>query len=293
MRNKWNVYGWVDMNEIVRLLDVGARGGIDSRWRPFYENIDVLAFEPDPEECASLNSKSFPYSIRFLPVALGASDGEQATLQICKQPGCSSLLQPNMEFCSNFPYGPAMEVVGEHPLVLSRMDTVCKNFSPDVIKVDTQGTELDVLRGAGNLLDSVIAIELEVEFVPQYIGQSLFSDVDSFMRQQGFMLRGLRRTNWRTTANYVHPYGGQLVHGDVLYLKPQLIDCSKGHIILAAYRQFDLLASLGATNLIPKEPAIVRILSRLLEGFSNRELRRFIDRLRPPAATDWHDPDFF
>ena len=53
------------MNEIVRLLDVGARGGIDSRWRPFYENIDVLAFEPDPEECASLNSKSFPYFFRI------------------------------------------------------------------------------------------------------------------------------------------------------------------------------------------------------------------------------------
>jgi FkbM family methyltransferase len=281
------------MDERVRLVDVGARGGIDSRWRPFYDKLEVMAFEPDPKECASLNAKSFPYSIQFLPVALGAVDGEQATLRLCRQPGCSSLLQPNMELCGQFAYGAAMEVVGEHPIVLNRLDTVCKDFAADVMKVDTQGTELDVLRGAGSLLDALIAVEIEVEFVPQYQRQALFADVDAFMRQQGFMLRGMRRTCWRAQANQVHPFGGQIIHGDVLYLRPERMNCSKGHIILGAYRQFDLLARFGATSLIPRESAFVRVLSRLFQGVRNRDLRHFVDRLRPPHATDWHDPDFF
>lgn len=281
------------MNERIRLIDVGARGGIDSRWEPFYTTIDVVAFEPDPEECASLNSKTYPYSVRYLPFALGAIDGQQATLHICKQPGCSSLLQPNSELCKQYPYGPAMEVVREYPVTLNRMDRVCHDFMPDVIKVDTQGTELDVLRGAGELLDSALAVELEVEFVPQYIGQSLFPDVDIFMRQQGFMLRGLRRTYWRTEADHVHPYGGQIIHGDALYLRPDRMDCPKGHIILAAYRQYDLLAHYGATSLIPRESALVRVAGRLLQGYPNRQLRRFVDRLRQESASDWHDPDFF
>jgi len=281
------------MSERIRLIDVGARGGISSRWKPFYAAVEVMAFEPDPDECASLNSKSYPYTVRFLPFALGAIDGQQATLRICKQPGCSSLLQPNLELCKQYPYGWAMEVVGEHPVILNRMDTVCKDFQPDVIKVDTQGTELDVLRGAGDLLSSVMAVELEVEFVPQYLGQSLFADVDAFMRQQGFMLRGLRRTNWRTVADHAHPFGGQIIHGDALYLKLDRMDCPKGHIILAAYRQYDLLAHYGATNLIPRESAFMRIASRLLQGVPNRELRRLVDRLRPASAKDWHDPDFF
>jgi len=198
-----------------------------------------------------------------------------------------------MELCKQYPYGWAMEVVGEHPITLNRMDTVCKDFKPDVIKVDTQGTELDVLRGGGELLNSVLAVELEVEFVPQYIGQSLFSDVDIFMRQQGFMLRGLRRTNWRTKGDHVHPHGGQIVHGDVLYLKHDRMDCPKGHVILAAYRQYDLLAHYGVKNLIPREPAFVRFIGRLLQGIPNRTLRRLVDRLRPASAADWHDPDFF
>src|SRR5215204_5969817 len=39
----------------LRLFDVGARGGIDPRWRPFHRYIEVVGFEPDPAECDRLN----------------------------------------------------------------------------------------------------------------------------------------------------------------------------------------------------------------------------------------------
>ena len=188
------------MKDKIRLIDVGARGGIDSRWEPYHGMLEVIGFEPDPEECAALNSKRHPYSIKFLPAALGAEDGRQSTLFMCSQPGCSSLLEPNLELCCMFPYGDAMTVVDRQPITLQRMDTVCGKFQPDVLKVDTQGTELDVLRGAGRLLDSLLAVEVEVEFVPQYVGQALFSDIDPFLREQGFMLRGIKRTCWRAKA---------------------------------------------------------------------------------------------
>lgn len=277
----------------IRLIDVGARGGIHERWEPFYGLLEVRAFEPDPQECAVLNTQSHPYSIHFLPMALGAKDGEQATLFVCRQPGCSSLLPPNIALCRAYQYGHGMEVVGQEPLVLTRLDTACRDFPPDVLKIDTQGTELDVLRGAGQLLDDILAVELEVEFVPQYLGQPLFGEVDSFMRGQGFTLRGLRRTCWREKTHHLHPYGGQLVHGDALYLRPERMDGPKGHIILAAYRQYDLLERFGATHLIPRRSWLVRLTARLLSGQPHWELRRFVDRLRPPKATDWRYPDFF
>jgi hypothetical protein len=198
-----------------------------------------------------------------------------------------------MELCDMYPYGIEMEVVGEHPVTLTRMDTACGDFQPDVMKVDTQGTELDVLRGAGRLLDSAIAVELEVEFIPQYLGQSLFSDIDIFMRQQGFTLRGLKRTYWRTKADHVHSDGGQIIHGDALYLRSDRINCQKGHIILSAYRQYDLLAHIGATHLIPKKSLFIRLASRMLSRYSNDKLRRLVDQIRPAVATDWHDPDLF
>lgn len=279
------------MNKVV-LVDVGARDGIDSRWKPFHQHLDVIAFEPDPFECERLNRSNWPYPIKFMPLALGATDGEKVTLNICKNPGCSSLLRPNLALCRDFPYGQQMEVVGQHHMTLSRLDSVC-SVQPDVIKVDTQGTELDILRGAGALLDHTMAVELEVEFAPQYEGQPLFGDIDSYMRQRGFMLRGLRRSYWRNAADYAHAHGGQLIHGDALYLRPERMNCPKGHIILAAYRQFDLLARYGARHLIPEESGMIKVLGKLVSSWNNRELRRFVDRLRPTWATDWHDPDFF
>jgi FkbM family methyltransferase len=282
------------MEDKIRLIDVGARRGIDPRWNPYFKNLEVLAFEPDPEECSTLNSKEHPYTIRYLPIALGADNNKEATLFITRQPGCSSLLQPNAELCRDYQYGQAMEVVDKKSITLNRLENICDGFQPDVIKVDTQGTELDVLIGAGKLLDNVLVVELEIEFVPQYMGQAVFSDVDAYMRQRGFSLRGIRRTYWRAKAeDYTHCFGGQLFHGDALYIRPDQINCTKGHIILAAYRQYDLLTHFGITHLIPEQPMIIRLISQLLSGYSNRELRRLVDRIRPAHATDWHDPDFF
>jgi FkbM family methyltransferase len=274
------------------LVDVGARGGLDERWKPFYPKLSVIAFEPDPQECARLNAQQWPYRARFIPNALGEHDGESAVLNLCRDPACSSLLRPNAELCSQFEYGSAMDIVGRFPVTLSRLDTVC-DVQPDMLKIDTQGTELAILRGAGKLLEHVRGVELEVEFVPQYEGQPLFADVDDFMREQGFMLRGLRRTSWRNHAGHAHAFGAQLIHGDALYLRHDLLDCPQGHMILAAYRQYDLLSRFNATHLIPRRSATTRFASWLLGRWSNRELRRAVDRWRPPTASDWHDPDFF
>lgn len=278
--------------DLLRLVDVGARGGIDARWKPFHSLLEVIAFEPDVDECSRLNMSQWPYDAKWIPAALGAVDGETATMQICRQPGCSSLLVPNQEFSRDFAYGANLEVLRSVPIVLSRMDSLVHD-QPDVMKVDTQGTELDVLKGAGALLDMTIAVELEVEFVPQYHEQALFAEVDQFMRARGFWLRGLRRSLWRNDARFDHPFGGQLIHGDVLYVRPNVLNSPKGHMILAAYRQYDLLAKFGAQALIPKESMFVRLLSRVLSGYPSRELRRFVDRVRPADASDWHDPDFF
>jgi FkbM family methyltransferase len=120
------------MADLIRLIDVGARGGIDRRWEPHQALMDVLAFEADPRECASLNSKRHPNSIRFLPVALGAVDGQLATLFVGKEPGCSSLLRPNMELGSGYPYGELMKTVSEYPITTKRLDTACGDFQPNV-----------------------------------------------------------------------------------------------------------------------------------------------------------------
>ena len=85
----------------------------------------------------------------------------------------------------------------------------------DFIKLDTQGAELEILRGAGPLLDRCLGIEAEVMFMPLYEGQPVFADVDGFLRSRGFSL-------WRLDCLVHHaenPTGrlGQNVMGSVVY----------------------------------------------------------------------------
>lgn len=277
------------MKDKICLVDVGARGGIDPRWKPHHHQISVIAFEPDETEVAALRLKTYDYPIKFLPVALGAHNNQAATLRLTRQPGCSSTLQPNLALCRKYEFGPNMEVISELPVVLHRMDSVL-NEQPDVMKIDTQGTELHILQGAGDLLDACLAVEAEVEFDHQYIGQPLFADVDAFMRSKGFNLHALRRTFWRLKGQHGSARGGKLMHGDVLYFRDGIGETEKGRIILAAYQQHDMLARYGGERLIPR-PSRWRQLLGGLQG--NKELRRLVDSLRPVTASDWHDPDFF
>lgn len=314
----------------IRLIDVGARSGIAERWNRFTTMLEVIGFEPDEEECVRLNATnaSAPYPITFLPFALGAVDDARATMNLCRQPGCSSLFHPNLELASGYPYGSNLEVVGTYAMTLHRLDTVLAARQlppPDVIKVDTQGSELDILRGAGSLLREIPIVELEVEFVEQYLGQPLFADVDAFMRAAGFTLRGIRRTSWRRTAAGAgwpqSSRGGQLIHGDALYINDGLLNRLPAAataqmfrilVCLSAYRQDDLClhllsrphAALAhwsepdrqqiARLLIPRQASVfARVLSGVRASQSSMDIRGWVDSQRPKSATDWNDPDFY
>ena len=90
----------------------------------------------------------------------------------------------------------------------------------DFIKIDTQGYALPILRGYANNFDSVIGLEIEVEFEPMYEGQPLFSDVDNFVKDKGFSLVDLKRYYWKRQNNVnTGNSKGQMIFGDALYFK--------------------------------------------------------------------------
>ena len=198
-----------------------------------------------------------------------------------------------------------------------------EHLRPDVIKIDVQGAELDVLMGGTDLLPGVKLVELEVEFNPQYRNQPLFHDVDKFMHDAGWSLVGLRRTYWRRTGgltSHADGCGGQLIHGDALYLNLRFIDGMKDAgvedllkmlLVLSAYRQNDLVLGILSSDcqalmilsrderrlleqqLVHYPSKIARVLRWATGLVNQREKRRLVDLLQQGDAVDWHDPDFF
>ncbi len=93
-----------------------------------------------------------------------------------------------------------------------------------MVKIDIQGGELMALSHAKKRLKSTLVIQTEVEFMPMYEGQPLFSDVDIFLRKHGFMLHRFYPTVSRVMAplvvdNNIYAELSQLFWADAIFIK--------------------------------------------------------------------------
>jgi FkbM family methyltransferase len=59
----------------------------------------------------------------------------------------------------------------------------------DLLKIDVQGAELSILKGAAETLKRTNQIWIEVSFRPIYTGSAVFNDIYSFLNDNGFILK--------------------------------------------------------------------------------------------------------
>jgi hypothetical protein len=133
----------------------------------------------------------------------------------------SSLLEPNRAFLSQFVALPEMcEIVSEQLVDTTRLDDLPEVKDCDFLKVDVQGGELGVLRGARQLLEATVVVHSEVEFAPIYKDQPLFSDVDEFLRARGFELIDVMKTGYAAYDDLPRPItSSRLMWADAVYFK--------------------------------------------------------------------------
>jgi FkbM family methyltransferase len=153
------------------------------------EHLRVYAFDADPEECARLQADA-PANVTYVPYALGDRAGT-ARLHLTADPACSSLFPPDGEALATFPELHVAAQIDTREIRLHTLDGWASEAgvaAVDVLKLDVQGGELAVLRGAERVLSTVRLIEAEVTFNPIYEGQPLFGELDVFLRDRGFLL---------------------------------------------------------------------------------------------------------
>jgi FkbM family methyltransferase len=184
-----SLYSVLEMSCRIKIVDVGANP-VDGP-APYSALLatgraDVVGFEPWAKALDKLNQRKGPNET-YLPQAVG--DGQRHTLHHCLLPSMSSLLEPNPAVLSLF-YGFAEwgKVARKEDVQTVRLDDVPETAAMDLLKIDIQGAELMVLKNAINRLSGGVAIHTEVEFIPMYKGQPLFSDVEQFLRSIGYVL---------------------------------------------------------------------------------------------------------
>jgi hypothetical protein len=191
-----------------------------------------------------------------LPNAIG--DGRRHTLRHCVAPGMTSLLEPNRAVLSLFHgFSEWGRVVRTEEIDTVRLDDVPETEGLDLLKIDIQGAELMVFQNAIERLTNALVIQTEVEFLEMYVGQPLFSDVDAFLREQGFVLHRFEPLVSRVLRPILlnnDPYAGlsQLLWADAIFVRDftRLERLSVDQLLRSAtivhdcYRSYDLVMKL-------------------------------------------------
>ena len=200
------------------VIDVGADGGV-TELRRLGSLCHVHAFEPRQDSFALLindNDQSKRYAtINFHNIGLAATAGKHR-LYVTRVPQASSLRCPNQEVILRYTRNSTFEVVRWEDVECITLDDFADTNEIDYVdylKIDTQGTELDILLGGRKLLNRTSIIRAEVEFVELYHGQKLFDDLVRELSTVGFRFVDFEH------GDRVGPSLGKRIWADALFVR--------------------------------------------------------------------------
>ena len=170
------------------VVDVGANSGqYASALRAAGYAGRIASFEPLTEPYRALADAAArdPGWDAWL-VALGARAGV-ANVDVAEDSRNSSVLSVGERHLRSVPDS---RMVAVESVRVTRLDDVWPHVAADArrpyVKIDTQGYELEVLRGGTRALGGIVLVETELSLLPTYDSGPLFGDVLRFLGEHGF-----------------------------------------------------------------------------------------------------------
>ncbi|MGE3268365.1 MAG: FkbM family methyltransferase [Chloroflexota bacterium] len=173
------------------VIDVGARNGEFGRLlREHGYRGRIISFEPVPTTFEHLQQRAARDPLwDAYQVALG-SENTLATINVMRSSEFSSFLAPIDG--SELNRAGWNAVVRQEQVPVRRLDDILPDILPAgrssriYLKMDTQGWDLEVLRGAEQTLSRVQALQSEMSIIPIYDGSPPFSEALASLKQRGF-----------------------------------------------------------------------------------------------------------
>ena len=195
------------------VVDVGAhRGVVSEALGLVLRSKRLISVEPFPQHHAELMSRLGRLKgFELVPEALSDAAGE-VVFHAHEFDAASSMFVAQPGHLEKFGFSGASRDITVKTTTLAALMAAKHLPHIDLLKLDCQGAELAVLKGAGDRIGDVRAIFVEVSFEPVYLQAPLFPEVHQWLNDHGFTLVRMEnfagakgRTQWADALYLRHP----------------------------------------------------------------------------------------
>jgi len=198
------------------IIDIGANVGqyATDIIAAGYEG-KIVSIEPIPSihQILKKNAEKYPNWEVYECTALGDQEGE-ISFNISKNYASSSALILKEEYQEVSPETKLIDKIYVNKTTLNNIYQNLHLSQQSVgLKIDTQGYEMEILKGAEKMLDKCKWIQVELSLEELYEGQPLYMDVINYLGRFGFILKHINE-------GYTNPKNGMRLQFDGVFIKP-------------------------------------------------------------------------
>ncbi len=192
------------------IVDVGAAyGEVSQKILSKFPNYQFLLFEPILKSYTQLVEKfQKNHNVHIFNNAVGETK-DKLVMNIALSDNSSSLLDFSDESDMNNFFTERVKLTDKQEVDVTTLDNELNDYSKiSLIKIDVQGFEVPVLKGATETLKKTKYVLCEMMNHDVYLNSPQYYDIDSYLRKSGFKLKiltpGLIRENklWEFDAIY-------------------------------------------------------------------------------------------
>jgi hypothetical protein len=238
------------INDPPVLVDIGASGEINKKWKIIAPYCICIAFDADDREfnITEQINRTYKKLITFNRVVT-VEAVEKVNFYLTVSPFCSSVLKPNPKSLEPWIFRNLFEVQEEKQLPAITMQQVLKQLNittVDWFKTDTQGTDLRLFKSAlPHLHSPILTVEFEPGIIDAYTGEDKLYSVMEEMKENNFWLssmnvQGIQRLN----ADYINKIGSSMskriirktpAWAEVTYLKQPNLHSPRQFLLLYVF----------------------------------------------------------
>ncbi len=204
--------------EIDLLIDVGAhKGKFSNAFNALVKTKRIICFEPNDALHEEINANNKGTKLEVFSFGLAEHEGRSVYFEH-EDTSMNSIVESDKQvLAEKFPYDNP-ELLKKKEIDILTLDIFMKKFETShtsgesiFLKIDTQGSELNILKGAVNTLKDVRGCLVEQMFVNAYKSDYKFNDLLTFMIQNRFELAGVTSITKRKSF--------ELSSADFLFIK--------------------------------------------------------------------------